>query len=462
MLLIEKIPFAVCVAGASAATLFAQREAMAAPASIPLLARLANAAIAYVRYIGKTFWPSKLAIIYPFPTRISPSAALLCVLLLVAATVAVFWLRRSLPWLFVGWLWFLGTLVPVSGLVQVGLQAMADRFTYIPHMGLFLALAWTIAHFAERAPGTRRTAAIAAVIATFILAAVAHAQVRYWAGSIPVFEHALAVTSNNKLAHINLGGGLLEAGEYARAEREYREAEGFKPADTAYIGLALALSGQGKIEAAAGAARNAFEANPNSAEAATTLGSMELALGRLPEAERALTRSLQLRDDPAVAARLALARGEVERARALFASAIAGRLTDADLRNSYAAVLARMGKDAEADEQYQEALRLNGNLYDARMNYGALLSRMGRDHDAAQQFAEAARIRPQSPEPHVYLGLLQANRKQFAAARTEIEQAIRIDHDTSNRLLIEAIRIPARPTAVDEYLAFLRQQSTAR
>lgn len=461
-LLIEKIPFAVCVVAASAATLLAQKEAMAAPASIPLLARLANAAIAYVRYIGKTFWPSELAIIYPFPTRISPGIAVLCALVLVAITFAAFRLRGSHPWLLVGWLWFAGTLVPVSGIVQVGLQAMADRFTYIPHIGFFIAVVWTIAHFAERAPAIRRATAAAAIVATLILAAVAHAQVRYWAGSIPVFEHALAVTSNNKLAHVNLGGGFLVAGDYAAAERQYRQAEGFKPAETVYIGLTYALSGQGKVEAAAETARKALDANPNSADAARALGSMELALGRMQEAERALRRSLQLQSDPAVAAQLALSRGQMETAAKLFAEAIDAHPTDADLRNSYAAVLARMGKDAEAGEQYQEALRLNGNLYDARMNYGALLSRLGRDNDAAQQFAEAARIRPRSPEPHVYLGLLKANKRDFVGARIEIEQAIRIDHDTSNRLLIAAIRIPARPTAVDEYLAFLRQQSGGR
>ncbi|HEY8131533.1 MAG TPA: hypothetical protein VII12_06540, partial [Thermoanaerobaculia bacterium] len=99
---------------------------------------------------------------------------------------------------------------------------------------------------------------------------------------------------------------------------------------------------------------------------------------------------------------------------------------------------------------------------DARMNYGALLSRLGRDEDAAQQFAAAARLRPRSPEPHVYLALLEAGRHRFDVARREIELAIAADHDASNRLLINAIRIPPRPTAIDEYLAFLRQQSGGR
>ncbi len=454
-LLIEKIPFFVCVLAASAATLFAQREAMAVPNAIPLLARLANAAIAYVKYVWKTFWPTGLAIIYPFPTRIPPSTAILCAILILASIVAVFRWRRSLPWLFVGWLWFLGTLVPVIGIVQVGLQAMADRFTYIPHIGLFVAVVWTAAHFAKQLPRTA-TMATAAIIVV-LLAAVAHAQVRYWSGSAAVFEHALAVTSNNKLARVNLGAALLQTGDYEGAEREYRQADGFQPAETVFIGLTIALSGQGKLEAAAEAARRAVEASPNSAAAAAMLGAAQLALGNMAEAERALASSLQLREDPAVAARLALARGQWETARDRFVEAIAVNSADADLRNSYAAVLAKLGKDAEAQQQYAEALRLNPNLYDANMNYGALLSRLGRDNGAAQRFTEAARIRPRSPEPHIYLGLLAANQHQIAVATREIEMAMNIDHDASNRLLIHAMRIPPRPTAIDEYLAFLRQ-----
>jgi len=461
--LAEKVPFAVVSVGAILATLTAQHEAMAATTAISLPARIANAAIAYVRYLAKTAWPSRLAGIYPFPTNINSAAAVTCALLIVALTVIVIWQRRAFPWLLVGWLWFVGTLIPVIGIVQVGLQAMADRFTYIPHIGLFIAIVWSVAHFLERSAKGPSMAAGAAGAAILALAIVAHVQVRYWANSIALFEHALAVTSNdNKLAHVDLGAALVDAGEYEAAERHYRQAVGFQPRETVDIGLSLALLGQGKTDAGANAARRAVAANPNSAAAFSILGSAELARGDLPQADRALARSLQLRNDPAVAARLAFAHGRLDDARARFAEAVGLNPDDPDLHNSYAAVLARLGADAEAQSQYEEALSLNPNLYDARMNYGALLSRLGRNESAAQQFSEAVRLRPRSPEPRVYRALLAASQHQFDAAAREIESAITIDHDAGNRFLVNAIRLAPRPTAIDEYLGFLRQQSGHR
>jgi protein O-mannosyl-transferase len=419
--------------------------------------------MSYVTYVVKTFWPAKLAAFYPFPTHIDPRLAAFDALLILGFTALVFRLYQTIPELFVGWCWFLGTLVPVIGLLQAGQQALADRFTYIPHIGLFIALVWGGARLAAARPQLKLALATAAALSIAALAAVAHAQVRYWSSSVALFEHTLAVTSNgNKLAHVNLGGGLLEAGDYVGAERHYREAIGYRPAEIVYDGLALALVGQGRLDDASAAAHAGVRANPNSADAFATLGSVELARGNTAEAQQALARSLQMKADPAVEARLELSRGNLNEARAKFEEAVGAVPYDADLRNDYAAVLARMGRDAEAQTQYGEALGLNPNLYDARMNYGALLSRLGRDEESGQQFAEAARLRPRSPEPHVYLALLEAGRHRFDVARREIELAITADHDASNRLLINAIRIPPRPTAIDEYLAFLRQQSGGR
>ena len=457
--IVEKVPFALCVLPQIAATLFAQREAMPATNAIPLLARMANAAISYVWYVGKTFWPSNLAVLYPMPTRIDPFTAILCGVLVIAVTAAAFRVRRSMPWLFVGWCWFAGMLVPVSGIVQVGVQARADRFTYQPHIGLFIAIVWAVAAIAGRVPKPRIVVPAAAVSAIVLLALAAHAQAEYWKGTVPLFEHALAVTGDNKLAHVNLGEGLLERGDYAAAEREYRAAVGMQPAETVEIGLALALAGEGKLDAAAASAERAAKANPNSAAAAAAAGSIALARGDMAAAERALGHSVALKRDPAVAARLALARGNLETARAMFDEALVQRPGDADLHNSLGAVLGRLGADGAALDQYAEALRLNPNLYDARMNYGALLSRAGRNAEAQEQFAAAGRIRPESAEPHVYAALLGANEGRFGDAAAEIEAAIRIDHDGSNRFLISAIRIPQRPTAIDEYLAFLRQRN---
>jgi tetratricopeptide (TPR) repeat protein len=461
-LLVEKLPFALCVVPSMVMTVVAQRGALSTTAAVPLLPRLANAAIAYVAYVRKTIWPSKLAVMYPLPTRIDPFSAAICVLLLAAATAVAYRYRRELPWLLFGWCWFIGTLIPVIGVVQVGIQSMADRYTYIPHIGLFVAMVWTVHYSAERVPGLRAMTRVAAAIIVLLLGGAAYAQVHYWRGNIPLFQHALAVTTNNKLAHFNLGGGFLEAGDYRAAEREYRQAEGFRPAEGVYIGLALALLRQEKVDAAADAARLALQANPNSADAAATLGTIELVRGRPGEAEPILARSVALRKDPLVMGRLSLARGQLEEAKRHFSAAVVQYPNLADGHCALANVVEKLGDDAVAVREYSEGIRLNPNLYDCRMNYGALLSRLGHDDDAAEQFAQSARIRPRSAEPHVYAGLVEANRHRFAEASREIELAMEADHDGSNRILIEAIRIPPRRTAIDEYLVFLRQQAPGR
>lgn len=364
-LLIEKIPFALCIVPSVIATLVAQREAMPQMTTVPLLIRIANAAISYVRYVGKTIWPAGLSVIYPYPTRISASAAIACALLLLAATAAVIIVRKSWPWLFVGWCWFVVTLIPVIGIVQVGVQSMADRFTYLPHIGLFLAIVWSCAELASRLNMTRALAA-AAIVVIALLAVAAHAQAGYWSGNVPLFEHALAVTSpQNKMAHFNLAAGYLQRGDYEAAQREY-ELAGTLPSASAGRYSAL-----------------------------TRLGSDEFKKGNLTSAQ----------------------------------------------------------------EHLAEALKLKPDDYEGRMNYGTILIRLNRIDDALEQFSYAARLRPQSAEPRVYAALAEAKTGRFGAAVLDIQRAIAVDHDGSNRILISAIRIPPRPTAIDEYLAFLRQQS---
>ena len=457
--LVEKIPFLACIVPSIVATLIAQRNAMPTISAIPPLARVANAAIACVKYVGKTLWPSRLSIMYPFPTRIDPRIAILCGALVVAASIAAWLVRKSYPWIFSGWFWFLGMLVPVIGIVQVGIQQMADRYTYLPDIGLFIAIVWSAAYAVERMPQMRFGAAIVGGLAILGLTAAAHAQAGYWSGSVPLFRHALDATSpDNKLAHVNLASGLLDQGQYAEAEREYRLGEGFKPADIVDLGQALSLSAQGKLDAAADAARRAMQENPRNADAAGALGSIELARGDMAGAERALTSSLRLEPNPAVAANLARVRGDMPAARDHLMEAIAQQPDKADLHSGLGAVLARLGDTDGAAREYVTALDLNPSLYDAHMDYGALLSRMGRNDDAAEHFEAAARLRPRSAEPHIYLALLEANQHQFDAAQKNVEQAIAIDHDASNRMLIDAIRIPPRPTVIDEYLAFLRRQ----
>lgn len=437
-ILLEKLPYLACTIPVIVMTLRTQSVAMSGATTVPLSIRLANAAIAYVKYIVKTFWPSGLAIVYPYPTSISSLLAIVCALIVVAITIFAFLQRQRMPWLTVGWLWFAGMLVPVIGIVQVGQQAMADRFTYLPHIGLFIAVVWSVAALTARAAETRYMAVAAAVVVLFALTLVSYRQIGFWQNSITVFERALDVTENNRLAHLNLGAALLQTGEaraVARAETELRAAAGFKPAEIQHTDLALALSAQGKYDEAVKEAAAAVQANPSSADALTAAGTIELGRGRVAEAIPMLEKANQLSPSRQTGAPLALARGQL---------------------------LAGKGDSEGAANQFGIALKLDPGFYDAHMNLGALLSRTDRADAAINEFSQAATIRPESAEPHIYLALTQSNEKHFLAAADHIARAIAIDHDGANRLLTDAIHMAPRPTAIDEYLQFLRQQAGVR
>jgi tetratricopeptide (TPR) repeat protein len=460
-IVLEKLPYLACVVPAMVMTLRTQSGAMTGT-NLPFGVRAANASIAYVQYLVKTIWPSSLAIFYPFPATVSATLAVLCGVVMLSITIAVLRVWRQMPWLAVGWLWFVGTLIPVIGLVQVGRQAMADRFTYIPHIGLFIAIVWSIAAMTERAPELRLVAAVVAAVLTIAFGIAAYVQTGYWRNSISVFQHALAVTPDNALAHVNLGAALVAAGQPERAEAEYRAAEGFEPADIWHIGYALALSAQGKLDAAAAEGVAAVQAAPSNPLALSTFGAIELARGRNAEAITLLERASRIAPDPQTLGRLALARGDMSTARKYFGAAVAQNGDSADAHESYAMTLANQGDDTGAVREYERAIELDPAMYDARMNLGALLSRSGRDEDAIRQFSEAANLRPGSLEPRIYLALALSNKGRFAEAADQVRKAIAINHDESNRLLTTAIRMPPRPAAIDEYLQFLQMRPAGR
>lgn len=195
----------------------------------PLGYRLANALVSYVSYIEKTLWPKGLAVFYPYPQSIPlwKTAAALVVLVLI--TCLVLTAARKCPYVLVGWLWFLGTLVPVIGLVQVGMQAMADRYAYLPMIGLFIVIVWGVQDLLSRwRYGSIATVAVLGVFGLRLMVA-AHHQVGYWANSISLFEHALSVTSGNYLAHNNLGAALLERGRIEAAATQFQRALTIEP-----------------------------------------------------------------------------------------------------------------------------------------------------------------------------------------------------------------------------------------
>ncbi|MFL6233870.1 MAG: glycosyltransferase family 39 protein [Thermoanaerobaculia bacterium] len=225
-LLIEKLPLLALSAASSLITLQYQKTSLAPLDVVPWSLRAANALVSYVAYLGKLFLPRHLAVFYPIPLEIPAWKIAGAALLLIALTAFSVWRARREPWLLTGWLWFLGTLVPVIGLVQVGRQAMADRYTYLPSIGLFLAVVWSVAGLGRK---HRALLAAAATIVILALAAITRIQISYWSDSATLYRHALAVTGDNYLAHIGLGKALMAEKDWNGAAEQFRAALALYP-----------------------------------------------------------------------------------------------------------------------------------------------------------------------------------------------------------------------------------------
>ena len=238
-LIAEKLPLLALSAAASLVTLRYQRTSLAPLDLVPWSLRLANAAVSYAAYLGKLLLPRNLAVFYPIPLSIPAWQVAGAAALLAALTALAAWKARRAPWLLVGWLWFLGTLVPVIGLVQVGRQAMADRYTYLPSIGLFMAIVWGIAALARE----RRVVIVAASAVVIALLAIGTwMQTGYWRDSVALYRHALAVTRGNYVAHVGLAKALTAKRDWSGAEEQYRAALALRPGlNEARAGLAAVL-----------------------------------------------------------------------------------------------------------------------------------------------------------------------------------------------------------------------------
>jgi Tfp pilus assembly protein PilF len=255
-LLLEKLPLFVLATAASLVTFYSQQSwdwaAVKTMYQFPLTSRFANALVSYVSYIGKMFWPANLAVLYPHPgSSIPPWQIVGAVLVLTCISIAVIRGAHRYPYLVVGWFWYLGTLVPVIGLVQAGDQAMADRFTYVPLIGLCIMVVWGVPDLVAKRRSLNRILPVTAVLLLSVLAVCSWFQLKHWRNSITLFEHTLKVTNDNYLIHNNLGSVLYKQGKTDKALRHYLKSLEIQPnsAEVHYnIGQILSL--QGRLEEA--------------------------------------------------------------------------------------------------------------------------------------------------------------------------------------------------------------------
>lgn len=282
--LAEKVPFALIAAVSAALTVVVQKQAttLQSAESYPFGVRAANAVAGVWWYVEKLVLPTDLAVFYPFDRVPGPATALLLALGIGLVTACAVWAWHRRPYLAVGWAWFLVTLVPVLGFVQVGSQRVADRYSYLPHAGLLLALVWLAHEALQELPRMVQVTAVA--LPAVALMAAASTQVSVFRDSVNLFTHAIKVTESNYLAHTNLAQALLAQGMVAQAEGHYREAIRILPRwETPHFGLGSVLARQGRLREAAAAYERGLRTAPQVGPAHRELGIILLRLGREPE-----------------------------------------------------------------------------------------------------------------------------------------------------------------------------------
>jgi protein O-mannosyl-transferase len=301
LLLIEKIPFFILSVVSSVITFLVQDRSgtVSDLDALPFKFRIANIFLSYTRYIGKMFWPKNLAVFYPFDVdSFSFWQIILCALFLFAISVIVFRLRKNYGCLPTGWFWFLGTLIPVIGIIQAGSQSYADRYTYIPYIGLFIMIAWGLPQLLSKWRHRKIIFAVSMLTALTIFGISARKQTSYWNNSSTLFSHALKVTNNNFIAHDCLGQDLYQQGKLALAAEHFNKALEIKPNHTnAAINLGCVLTRQGDLDRAIDYFKKALQLEPDSAYALTNLGAALQKQGKFKEAIVQIDRSLRIEPD---------------------------------------------------------------------------------------------------------------------------------------------------------------------
>jgi protein O-mannosyl-transferase len=465
-LVIEKIPFLALSFCGSVATYLVQKTG-GAVSSDPLSFRIENALWAYERYIAKIFWPTNLAVVYPFPNYSLIVPAIVAALLLIICSVAFISLSQRLPYLFTGWFWFLGTLVPVIGIVQVGSASMADRYSYLPSIGLFILVTWGLSDFFQSPGGKKFVAAagIAALAGCFVLTDI---QITYWRSSITLFRHALDVTMDNYVADACSGQALDAAGDDKDALGYCREAvkldpdyapgqfflgtvlwklgdtkDAFDCLNTAALvaphdsgfqyNLGKFLLEQGFPDKAAVQFNVALKDNPDFAEAHNALGKTLLKQGKTKEAADELTRSVELEPGNAQfhydLGTVLLADSQPARAADEFSEAARLQPDFALAEENLAVALAAQGKLGEAIVQFSKVVELEPTNAEAYFNLGLAYLNNHQPAEAAAQFTDELRLTPNETKAYYRLAQAEAQQDKLSDTVANYREALRLTPD---------------------------------
>jgi tetratricopeptide (TPR) repeat protein len=464
-LVLEKVPFLVLCALFCVITVWVQTRggALESLDEIPFASRVANAAVSYAKYLGRTIVPVNLAILYPHPIKFPIMEVVGALLLLLLCAGIALWRARPQPYLMVGWFWFLGMLVPVIGLVQVGDQAMADRYTYVPIVGLFIAVVWALGDFVQRRAAWRMVVIGFGVVVLGAMCGATRAQLRHWKDSETVFRHALEVTRDNVWGEVNYACAMYEKRRFAEASDHFQRALRMKPA------AGLILLNLGKLSEAMGENANALDyfaqataVSPRNVDVCVAYGYSLAQAGREAEAAAqyvlgeeldphnpllqynyGVLLSKQGRNDEAashlreafrldptmVAARLELGNllardGQIDSAIASFRGCIADEPTNATARVNLGILLEETGRSGEALQQYRDAVRVQPLSARARSSLGILLAKEGKPAEAELHFRRFTELEPTNANAFYNLGNVLFSQKKFPDAESTYSNAL--------------------------------------
>ncbi len=397
-LMAEKIPLFILTAALSIVTYLLQKSGQVV-ADLEFGVRLSNAIASYGRYIGKMFWPSGLTVIYLHSERIEVLPLVVSSIVLVCVSVVIILQVRRRPYLAMGWLWYIGLLVPVIGLVQVGNQAMADRYTYVPLVGLFIMLTWGAADVTKGLRYRRNTLGVVGVSIILVLSVCTGFQIQHWQNGVTLFGHAVDVTKGNYLAHSNFGVALKKVNRDEDAIEQWKISLQIKPDfDTAIGNLGPVLVENGRVEEAVFYYREFLELAPDDCR---TQINMADALSRLKVYDQAVEHyELALLfgcDSVGIHYNLAMTLsnlGRYDEAILHYSKFLEQRPDSFRAHNNLGALLLAMRNDDEAIKHFQEALRLNWNYLGAHMNLAMVLMDRGGIYEAILHYEEAVRINP--------------------------------------------------------------------
>jgi tetratricopeptide (TPR) repeat protein len=451
-LVLEKIPFFALSAASCVVTLFAQTELIQPFENISLSLRVGNALISYVAYLGQMFYPAGLAVFYPYPVHSLPIWRIIAaVSVLVSISAGVFFWRRTRPYLLVGWLWYLGMLVPVIRIVQVGAQARADRYTYLPQIGLYLLLTWAVA---ELCAGWRHRRVVLGGCATVILVALilcARAQTAYWRNSESLWTHTLACTSDNFVGHYGLGCALLKKGSVDEAIAHFQKALQIKPDYAgAHYDLGNALLKKGSVDEAIVQYQKALQIKPDYVGAHNNLGNALRKKGNVDEAITHFQKALQIKPDYAEACynlgNALLQKGSVDEAIVQYQKALQISPDFAEALNNLGGALLQKGSVDEAIVQYQKALQIKPDYAEALNNLARVLATCPQAslRDGAKAVALARRANQLTGDGNpVVLGTLAAayaEAGRFPEAVETAKRALDLSVAQNNNPLAEVIQ----------------------